>query len=301
MKKIVGIFITISLLLIVLVLVGINKINNNKLNASINTTTNNIGIECTTNEIKVGNTTSCVLKGNSLSEIQLFEGKLTNSSNVSISNIHKNAIWVIGSDDANMQLISNGVSGVFEIITFNVTGVSAGSGTIGVDKLKNNLYFVDKNINSNNLDSISYNIKVLSDGNSNNNNNTNNNSTNNNNNSTNGNTNNGSVSNTLIISSKMYKINNEKLLIENVPNEHSNEDIKNNLIISNGVISVNNDKVTITYNGQTKVYTIVRVWLPHTGQAVLKYTWFIILFAMIITLLFLVKRQNNKGEIKNEK
>jgi hypothetical protein len=59
-----------------------------------------------------------------------------------------------------MQLISDGVKGNFEIITFNVTGVESGTGIVEIKKLKNPLAFTSKNMEVYNLDNVSYEIEV---------------------------------------------------------------------------------------------------------------------------------------------
>lgn len=121
---------------------------------------NNITMKCSKNNISVGKTIKCTLKGYSKEEISMFEGKLVNNSNIKISDIKKSSKWVIGSNDSNMQLISDGVKGNFEIITFNVTGVESGTGIVEIKKLKNPLAFTSKNMEVYNLDNVSYEIEV---------------------------------------------------------------------------------------------------------------------------------------------
>lgn len=119
-----------------------------------------VSIKCDNVDINVGKTTSCTLKGYSKSDIRLFEGSLTSSDNIEISNIVKSNIWKIGDNDSNIQLISDGASGDFEILTFDVKGLKNGTGKIMIKKLNDKLQFTSKDIIEYKIDEIEYEINV---------------------------------------------------------------------------------------------------------------------------------------------
>ena len=235
----------------------------------------------TSNRLAINGTTICKLRGNALSNIQLFEGKLTNNSNIEISEVTKSSQWIFGSDDKNIQLISDGSVGVFDIVSFTVKGVSAGTGRIEVTKLNGNLAFTDANLNTYNLSDTYYEITVTS--NENNSNNSGNNSS-----PSSGNL----VPYEPILSSSVYDIDNEKLLINKVSKDHSDETIKNNIKINYGSFEIDGDNVIVSYDGKTKVYKMQKMWIPKTGQNVIKYSLIIsVLVILIVSLLFIVKKR----------
>ena len=188
-----------------------------RLKSSLSETSNSLGFECSTNRLAINGTT--------------------------ISEVTKSSQWIFGSDDKNIQLISDGSVGVFDIVSFTVKGVSAGTGRIEVTKLNGNLAFTDANLNTYNLSDTYYEITVTS--NENNSNNSGNNSS-----PSSGNL----VPYEPILSSSVYDIDNEKLLINKVSKDHSDETIKNNIKINYGSFEIDGDNVIVSYDGKTKVY-----------------------------------------------
>lgn len=160
-RKFIFIILFVVLLVVACTLIAIKlvfKPSNNV--TSKKNTNNNISIKCSKNSISVGDTINCTLKGYSKNEISMFEGKLKSNSNIEISNIRKNSIWVIGSDDENMQFICDGVKGNFDIVKFNVTALTKGKGKISVGNLKNPLSFTSSKMKTYNINSISYDINI---------------------------------------------------------------------------------------------------------------------------------------------
>ncbi len=102
------------------------------------------------------------------------------------------------------------------------------------------------------------------------------------------------TTNSCTLSSSVYKVDNTKLTIEGVNSNHSEATIKNNLKSTCGTITVNNNKVTLSYNGNTKVYVISTVWTPQTGMKVVKYTLIIAVIAAAIASLLFVKKKMDK-------
>ena len=106
--------------------------------------------------------------------------------------------------------------------------------------------------------------------------------------------NSGETTTSCTLSSSVYKVDNTKLTIEGVNSNHSEATIKNNLKSTCGTITVNNNKVTLSYNGNTKVYVISTVWTPQTGMKVVKYTLIIAVIAAAIASLLFVKKKMDK-------
>ena len=93
--------------------------------------------------------------------------------------------------------------------------------------------------------------------------------------------------------SDIYKVDNEKLTINNVSRDHSLEVIKGNLHSDCGVISVSENRVVLSLDSQVKEYTINRVWMPQTGQKVIKYIAIIaVLLGSIVALIYVNKKMN---------
>ena len=97
-----------------------------------------------------------------MEQIQLFEGNLVSNSNIEISNVQKDSIWVVGSNSTKMQYISDGTIGTFNIVTFNVKGIKDGKGIVDVQRLKSNspLAFTTKDLRIHNLVGPSHKIIV---------------------------------------------------------------------------------------------------------------------------------------------
>ena len=119
-----------------------------------------INIICDKDKINIEESINCKLIGNSSDLISMFEGKLINSSNLKITNIKKNSMWTVGVDDPNIQLISDGIKGSFEIISFNVKGIEKGDGIIKINRLNGNLGFTNKKMNKIRLNEIKKSIIV---------------------------------------------------------------------------------------------------------------------------------------------
>ena len=96
---------------------------------------------------------------------------------------------------------------------------------------------------------------------------------------------------TLILKSSVYTIDNDKLEVNNVNKNHSIDTIKSNLSSDCGNIMVSENKVVLSSDTQVKEYTINRVWIPQTGQKVIKYVAIIaVLLAGIAGLIFYKKK-----------
>lgn len=98
----------------------------------------------------------------------------------------------------------------------------------------------------------------------------------------------------MILSSSVYTIDNNKLTINNVDKNHSVETIRNNITSDCGTIMVSENKVVLSTNKEIKEYTINRMWMPQTGQKVIKYTVIIAGIIAIITGLLIYKKKNDK-------
>lgn len=102
-----------------------------------------------------------------------------------------------------------------------------------------------------------------------------------------GNTDNQDITCVLELHSDVYQIDNEKLTVNAVDKNHSDITIYNNLKSNCGTISVKDEKVTLTYNDETKVYKINRVFIAQTGQELIRYGAVIgVLLVVIFGLLF---------------
>lgn len=98
----------------------------------------------------------------------------------------------------------------------------------------------------------------------------------------------------LKLESSVYKIDNDKLVISNVSKDHNVDTIRNNLSTTCGTINVTETKVTLSSDTQIKEYKIERVWLPQTGQTVIKYSLIIAILAVILGALLFIKKKMDK-------
>jgi len=98
----------------------------------------------------------------------------------------------------------------------------------------------------------------------------------------------------LILASDIYKVDNQNLTINNVNRDHSLDVIKGNLRSDCGTFTVTQDKVVLSDEIRTKEYTINRVWLPQTGQKVIKYFSALFIFALAVTGLIIYKKRMDK-------
>ena len=87
--------------------------------------------------------------------------------------------------------------------------------------------------------------------------------------------------NVCLLSSESYKIDNINHIITNVWIDDTNDSIINNIKTSCGSISVNNDEVIVTNGTDVIKYRIERMWMPKTGNDIIKYS---LIFAVIIGL-----------------
>ena len=155
----------IIILLLVLATCGIIYI---KFNPFVKKGNNNVSkdknyyikIECKDKEINVGESTNCKLKGYAAKEIKIFEGKLSSSDNVEITNIKKDSRWTFGSDDENIQLITNGLDKEFDIISFDIKGKNKGDANLTVGKLEDKLRFTLEELKDVSVDKATYIIKI---------------------------------------------------------------------------------------------------------------------------------------------
>ena len=98
----------------------------------------------------------------------------------------------------------------------------------------------------------------------------------------------------LKLTSSVYEIDNDKLTINRVNKAHSLDTIRSNISTTCGNIMVNENKVVLSTSTQIKEYTINRVWMPQTGQKVVKYTLAIVVILAAIVGLIILKKKINK-------
>ena len=94
----------------------------------------------------------------------------------------------------------------------------------------------------------------------------------------------------LSLSSNKYIINENNLTISNVGSNETDDEIKSNLITKSDIV-INNDEVIIRCDDKTKTYKIKRVWIPQTGQFIIKYGKTIGIVSIIIVLLIVINKQ----------
>ena len=96
---------------------------------------------------------------------------------------------------------------------------------------------------------------------------------------------------TLSLKSNMYKVDEEKKEINNVPENEEIEVIKSNLIIEGTLKEITRDNVTIICDDKTKTYKINRIWIPKTGNIVARGTIIFGYIGIVLALLFVIGKQ----------
>ena len=96
---------------------------------------------------------------------------------------------------------------------------------------------------------------------------------------------------TLSLKSNMYKIDEEKKEINNVPENEEIEVIKSNLIIEGTLKEITKEYVTITCDDKTKTYKINRIWIPKTGNIVARGSIIFGYIGVVLILLFVIGKQ----------
>lgn len=105
----------------------------------------------------------------------------------------------------------------------------------------------------------------------------------------------------LDISSGVYKVDNENYIISMVPKDETIEQIMSHLIIKGDVKEVSDEKIVITCKDTTRVYTIKRYWIPHTGNMIIRYSLYFMYAAIFVSLLIFINNQRNKNrELKSK-
>ena len=94
--------------------------------------------------------------------------------------------------------------------------------------------------------------------------------------------------------SKVYKIDNDNLTINNVSTSHNSNEIISNITHTCGTIAIDGNKLLYTYNNNVKTYKINKIWLPQTGNDIVKYSFIIgtILIVIGLAMFALVKTSN---------
>ena len=95
----------------------------------------------------------------------------------------------------------------------------------------------------------------------------------------------------LELKSTIYKVDNTKLTLELVNNEHTLDMIKSNVSSSCGTINVTDDKIVLQSGNEVKTYTINRVFVPKTGQNVVNYILVILGIGLVIGVLVYLKKK----------
>ena len=95
----------------------------------------------------------------------------------------------------------------------------------------------------------------------------------------------------LKITSGMYDIDNDNFVIKNVPENASNETILSYLNINADSYEITKDYVRIKCDGKELEYQIKRIWIPQTGQVIIKYIKVIAMLSIIIVLLIVINKQ----------
>ncbi len=157
--------------------------------------TGSISIKCDSNLLVAGDSTNCVISGSSDEVVTAISASL-NASNITFVSFTPSSKWV-GDDISNGKIdiyTADDISGNFEIGTLKI---KVNDGVYNIDdsvELKDVLYY-NSSYSSYNVDSSSFNIKIINDdsndsndNNDDSNNNNNNNTVNNDNNSDNNNT-----------------------------------------------------------------------------------------------------------------
>ena len=100
----------------------------------------------------------------------------------------------------------------------------------------------------------------------------------------------------LDITSSLYRVDNKKFVISLVPKDETIEQIVEHLTIQATLKEVSGEKIVICCEDETRVYTIERYWMPHTGNIVFRYGTIITLIILPIMLLVFINKQRTKNK-----
>ncbi len=98
----------------------------------------------------------------------------------------------------------------------------------------------------------------------------------------------------LELKSTVYKIDNEKGIIDLVQPKDTVDDIKKNIAADCGTISVTEDTVLLSFGDEVKKYTISKYENLNTGNNVVRWTFIITGIIVILGALFIINRKMNK-------
>ena len=101
---------------------------------------------------------------------------------------------------------------------------------------------------------------------------------------------------TLSLKSNIYKIDEEKKEINNVPENEETEVIRSNIVVEGTIKEITKEYVTITCDEKTKTYKINRIWIPKTGNLVARGAIIFGYSGIILTLLFIIGKQVDKNK-----
>lgn len=122
--------------------------------------TDSISIKCDSNILVAGDSTSCVVSGNS-SEIVTAVSASLNASNITFVSFTPSSKWV-GDDISNGKIdiyTADDISGNFEIGTLKIK-VNDNIYNVNDSITLDSVIFYDDNYNSNNIDSVSFDINI---------------------------------------------------------------------------------------------------------------------------------------------
>ena len=101
----------------------------------------------------------------------------------------------------------------------------------------------------------------------------------------------------IYITSDAYAVDNENLIISNVPKDETEEQIESNLNIEGTLEKITSETVTVTCDNIKKVYTIKRMWIPHTGMNIVRFTFVFLYSIGIITVLLFINKERLKNKL----
>ena len=123
-------------------------------------TTDSISIKCDSNILVAGDSTSCVVSGNSSGVVTAVSASL-NASNITFVSFTPSSKWV-GDDISNGKIdvyTADDISGNFEIGTLKIK-VNDNIYNVNDTIILDSVIFYDDNYNSNDIDSVSFDINV---------------------------------------------------------------------------------------------------------------------------------------------
>ena len=86
-----------------------------------------------------------------------------------------------------------------------------------------------------------------------------------------------------------------------VPKDETIEQIEEHLTIRATLKEISDNKLVICCEDETRVYTIERYWMPHTGNIVFRYSLIVLLIICpILLLVFINKQRARNKELKSQ-